>query len=536
LETFGAMNVYEYVKREEAKASKTGKFVGVRWVDSMKEGAVKSRLVAQEFAGNESRDDIFAGTPPLAATRFLISEVASKFVVGNKCYKLMVLDVKRAFLYGEIEEEIFIDLPNEDKMKQAGYVGRLRKAMYGTRSAPQVWQKLVSSVMSKLGFVACRVSPCVFYHKERDLRVVTHVDDFLVGGEKGELKWFQKEIKKEFDIKAAILGDEYDEQKEVQFLGRRLTWTRGGIRYEADPKHVETLLREWDMKDAKAVSTPGVNEDKYKQDDEKELSKTEGTRYRRAVARINYLALDRPDIGFASKELSRSMSKPTEIDVVKLKRLLRYLKGSPRMTIFYKWQSNIDEIKGFTDSDWAGCQKTRRSTSGGVLVRGAHLLLHWSSTQATVALSSGEAELNSIVKIMSELLGVLNMCKEMGLKKTGKVFTDSSAANGIAHRLGCGKVKHLEARQLWVQEVVQSRRATVEKVERKYNPADALTHNYLAHEGQVHFGRIGVSRLGVGDGVAGGELYHAVSPASMYRACVPRGGVSSPLVSQLFHL
>ncbi len=83
----------------------------------------------------------------------------------------MVLDVKRAFLYGDIEEEIYIELPDEDERKKDGYVGWLKKAMYGTRSAPLMWQKMVKRAMAKLKFDACMTVHCLFFHRERERHV-----------------------------------------------------------------------------------------------------------------------------------------------------------------------------------------------------------------------------------------------------------------------------------------------------------------------------------------------------------------------------
>ena len=123
---------------------------------------------------------------------------------------------------------------------------------------------------------------------------------------------------------------------------------------------------------------------------------------------------------------------------------------------------------------------------------GSHTIHHWSSTQSVVALSSAEAELNAIVKSISEVLCVLHMAEECGTKLQGEVCTDSSAANGIVHRQGCGKVKHLECRQLWVQEVVSSGTVAVKKIPRDANPGDALTHYWSAADGEKHFAKMNV--------------------------------------------
>ena len=113
------------------------------------------------------------------------------------------------------------------------------------------------------------------------------------------------------------------------------------------------------------------------------------------------------------------------------------------MHIKYKWQSPPNKVVAYSDSDWAGCTQTRKSTGGGVLMHGSHLVHHWSSTQKVVALISAEAELNAIVKSMTELLCLMNMKKECGRDPKGQILTDSS------------KVKHLECQQLWVQVLLE---------------------------------------------------------------------------------
>jgi hypothetical protein len=109
-----------------------------------------------------------------------------------------------------------------------------------------------------------------------------------------------------------------------------------------------------------------------------------------------------------------------------------------------------------------------------------------------VALSSMEAELNAIVKGVAEVLGLKNLLAECGRPMQAVIYTDSSAANGVVHRQGSGKVKHLECRQLWVQDAVFSAKVRVEKVGRDYNPADAFTHYTSVHEAIRHFKAIGL--------------------------------------------
>ena len=494
--TFAEMGVYEYVPRSVAISDKLGKLVGVRWVDIDKGTEVRCRLVAQEFASKDGdREDLFAGTPPLMATRLLISDVASEGFGKAGGKRLMVLDIKRAFLYGDIEDRVYIELPDEDEMKKQGYVGFLKKAMYGTRAAPQVWQACVKRTMTRLGFESCPTSPCVYFNKFRDLRVVTHVDDFLCGGPKHQLKWLQKSLQNEFELKSEILGDCAGEVREAKFLGRTISWRQHGIELEGDPKHVDILLKEWNMESCRPVSTPGTAEEKDNgglTEDGDELVGADATFYRRAAARLNYMSLDRMDLSYAAKEIARTMAKPCKSDMGKIKRVIRYLKGTPRSRLLFRFQDSPKCFKVFSDSDWAGCHRTRKSTSGGVLMHGAHAISHWSSTQSTIALSVAEAELNALIKAGVEATCAKNLGNSLNIERGIELYTDSNSAKGICQRQGCGKVKHLETRQMWLQDRVLSKAIRIIKVPRAENPGDALTHFCSSSDALSHYKAVGV--------------------------------------------
>ena len=130
-------------------------------------------------------------------------------------------------------------------------------------------------------------------------------------------------------------------------------------------------------------------------------------RYRRAAAKLNYLALDNPCIAYASKDVSRKMSDPEPSDEKSIIRFLRDLKQSGMIEYLYKWHDSPNEILVYTDSEWAGCQRTRRSNTGGAVMYGSCLVAHWSRTQVSVALSSAEAELHAAVKAACEAIGML---------------------------------------------------------------------------------------------------------------------------------
>ena len=114
----------------------------------------------------------------------------------------------------------------------------------------------------------------------------------------------------------------------------------------------------------------------------------------------NYMSQDRADLSFASKEVSGGMATPTQKHLTKLRRVIRYLLHARRLVVKYKWQDPQNKFDVFSDSDWAGCVKTRRSTSGGALMHGSHMIHHWASTQSVVALSSAEAAIASVLSLM----------------------------------------------------------------------------------------------------------------------------------------
>ena len=205
------------------------------------------------------------------------------------------------------------------------------------------------------------------------------------------------------------------------------------------------------------------------------LSAAETALFRATAARANYLALDRPEVAFSAKELCRRMSAPRKRDKAALRWLCRYLLGAPRVVYCYRPLPAGQPLHVHADADFAGCLYTRRSTSGGCAARGGHLLKHWSVTQKTVTLSSGEAELGGVVKAATEGIGLQSLARDLGLDYPLQLYADSSAAIGICRRSGVGKVRHLAVGQLWVQERLRAGHFTLFKVCGTANPADLLT-------------------------------------------------------------
>ena len=441
-------------------------------------------MVAKEI-NTGKRDDLFAATPPLEAKKALFSFAMTEGIgwrTGHKDagMKLDFIDVRRAYLYAKARRDVYIVLPEEDSCP--GMCGKLDKAMYGTRDAAQNWEHEYTEFLEEAGFTKGIASSCAFYHPEQRIRVVIHGDDFTVLGHAGALDWFRIKIAGRYEVKfRGRLGPDTEDDKAIRLLNRIIQWTDEGILYEADQRHAEIIIRELGLHNSvKTVMTPGTKVDEGPED-ERELDGSQATMFRAMVARANYLAQDRTDIQYTTKELSRNMSKATWASCTALKRLGRYLKWKPRMVSEFPYQEGVTHVTTWTDTDYAGCRKTRKSTTAGVMMLGKHVLKGWSTTQAVVALSSGEAEYYGIVKGAAQSLGFQALLGDLGVKMKIRIKTDASAARGIAYRRGLGKIKHLEISQLWLQDRIYRKEFDVIKIHGKINRADALT-KYVGRE------------------------------------------------------
>jgi len=390
----------------------------------------------------------------------------------DRGHKIDFIDVRRAYFHAPARRLVYVKLPPEEE--QEGMCGKLMKALYGTRDAAQNWEHAYINFLEKAGFVNGVASPCVFYQKERAVRVVVHGDDFTVLGQETQLDWFRKQIAEKFEVKfRGSLGPSDTDDKSIRILNRVVTWTKEGIEYEADQRHAEIIVEHLGLsKHSKPVGTPSV---KTGNEESPALSNEDATAYRALVARANYLSQDRVDLGYPVKELCRKMSKPTEADWDSLKRLGRYLIDKTRVIVGFPYQERPETIEIYVDTDHAGCIETRKSTSGGIAMHGNHNIKTWSSTQQVIALSSGEAEYYGMVKGAGNALGISGVFKDMGIQYDVVLYTDSSAAKGISSRRGLGKVRHIELNQLWLQDQVARGKINVRKIRGEDNISDSLT-------------------------------------------------------------
>ena len=208
---------------------------------------IRCRYVAKEIAYYKC-DDFFSAMPPLETLRMMISRAATARSTSRGGRKILVIDARKAHLHAMTDRDIFVMLPPE--IRRAGYCGRLKRCLYGTRDASARWEAFLASELKKHGFVQGVASPCCFYHPGRDLRCMVHGDDVVFVGPDIDLAWAEKVMEESFLIKrvrswAATL--------EMTARSESSTAFSGGLLQASCTKQILATLRSWRKKLASRV-------------------------------------------------------------------------------------------------------------------------------------------------------------------------------------------------------------------------------------------------------------------------------------------
>ena len=246
------------------------------------------------------------------------------------------------------------------------------------------WQEHVRN----LGFQLGLSSKNLFHPQENRVWSLTHGDDFVLTGPTQKLMEFERKMKSVYPIKAKIIG--HGSPKSIKTLNRRLHWGKRGVVYKHDPRHFDVLVKDFGLEHGNFVQTPATP-DVTEEEESEPLSLVQHHKYRSQVTRCLFLSQDR-DITFIVDELCQKMSSPNQQSLAKLKRLARYLKRERERGQVFEYGKLAEELTVFTDSDWASCKETRKSSSGGVLMLGRHTLKALSRKQKVIAKNSAEAE------------------------------------------------------------------------------------------------------------------------------------------------
>ncbi len=261
-------------------------------------------------------------------------------------------------------------------------------------------------------------------------------------------------------------------------LGRTIKWCSWGLEYKADPGHREKLMKLFGFEENTSGSATTGEREKDEGEEEEELERSEAKEYRGGVALLNYYAQDCLEMQFPAKESSRDMAKPKPRSWAKLKRAVRFLVGRKAVMWKFELQAEGQEITVVTDSAWGGSREDRKSTSGGAVMYGKHCWRTWATTQGAVALSSAEAEFYAMADGTLKGKWARTLATEVGVRVGEEkivVKVDSEAAKSFVNRRGLGNMRHIEVRDLCLQEVIRKGKVKVIKIPGKENPADLMT-------------------------------------------------------------
>ena len=369
--------------------------VGCKWVFKKKlrpDGTIekyKARLVAKGYTQKEGEDyfDTYSPVARLTTIRVLLSLAASYGLIVHQ------MDVKTAFLNGELEEEIYMEQPDGFVVKgEERKVCKLLKSLYGLKQAPKQWHEKFDRTLTSAGFVINEADRCVYYRHggSEDVILCLYVDDILIFGTSinviNEVKSF---LSKCFDMKDLGEAD--------VILNIKLNKDESGITL-SQSHYVEKILSRFGFMDSKPSPTPydpSVTLRKNKKEPRDQL------RYSQIIGSLMYLASAiRPDISFAVSKMSRFISNSGIDHWHALGRVMRYLRGTMSYGIHYSGHPAM--LEGYSDSNWISDVDELYATSGYVFTLGGGAVSWRSCKQTILTRSTMEAELTALETATAE--------------------------------------------------------------------------------------------------------------------------------------
>lgn len=453
-----------------AELPKGAKAIPCKWVFRVKtnpDGSLekfKARLVIKGYSQRQGVDfdQTFSPVAKMSTIRSVLS------IASSEDMHLAQFDVSTAFLYGELEETIYMKQP-EGYNDDSGKVCLLKKSLYGLKQAPRCWNRRMENFLLKMGFKISEADPCLYIreHDNRKILLVLYVDDGLVAATNPEdLKLVISELKTEFKIV---------EKKADYFLGLEIEKSAGKIKIH-QTAYAKKILEKFNFAECKSVSTPIVKgaESILSGKDSREVNFP----YRQAIGALMYLMLGtRPDLAYTIGYLSRFLEKPSQENIIGVKRVFRYLAGSLNKGIVYDSNSKKEILECYSDADFNGCCRTGRSTTGIVTKYCGGAISWFSQRQPVVADSTTEAEIIAASEATKEVIWMQRLFSEIiNLKEVPVLQVDNQAAikltqNPELHR----RTKHIQRKHFFVREKVGEGLLDVQYVSTKKQLADLMT-------------------------------------------------------------
>ncbi|KAJ9544052.1 hypothetical protein OSB04_023759 [Centaurea solstitialis] len=466
LAEFERNKVWCLVKRPWGKS-----IIGLKWIFRNKKDENnlvirnKARLVAKGFRQQEGidYDETFAPVARIEAIRIFLAYAAQKNMMVYQ------MDVKCAFLNGVLHEEVYVEQPEGFvDPRFPDHVYALDKALYGLKQARRAWYETLTIYLLEAGYKKGIIDPTLFLRKSGDDLIIVqiYVDDIIFASTKPELcKEFEHTMKSQFQM--SMMGEL------TFFLGLQVRQYPEGI-FINQSKYVHDLLKRFDVVGSNSAATPMSRS--FQMDADLSGKPVDLKKYRAMIGSLLYLTASRPDIVFSTDVCARYQCDPRDSHLKAVKRILRYLKGTPDFGLWYPKGSSF-ELIGYTDSDHAGCKLDRKSTSGACQFLG-NKLVSWSSRkQNCVSLSTAEAEYIAAACCCSQVLWMKTQLADFGYTMNRiPIYCDSQSAIQItANPVQHSKTKHIDIRYHFIKDHVEKGNIELYFVESDLQLADLFT-------------------------------------------------------------
>lgn len=420
----------------------------------------KARLCARGFLQIKGIDytETFSPTTRYESIRILLSIAAQKNLIIRQ------LDVKTAFLYGTLEEDIYMEIPEGVKADR-NKICKLNKSLYGLKQSSRCWNRKFTEFLVKFGFVQSQADNCVFIGNLDSVQalLILYVDDALIMSEsKTVLDKIVNYLKQGFKIKELDLN---------RFVGLEISRTQDSICI-SQRDYIEQIISRFNMSTAHPSNTPlDVNVQMTKCIDHEQTSFP----YRETIGSLLFLSTaSRPDISFGVNLLSRYINNPSSEHVAQVKRIIRYLINTKHLCIKYQ---GSESLVGYSDSDFAGDMDTRKSTTGYLFMLNGGPISWASQKQPCVALSTTEAEFMAACEATKSLLWLKQFFKEIDIDQNcTTLFMDNQSAikliyNPVYHK----KTKHIDVKYNFIREKVKQKLIDVKFIKSSEQLADIFT-------------------------------------------------------------
>lgn len=465
----------------------------------------------------------FKNTPPRYKARFVIkgysqipgldytdtyAPVAKHYslrvimaIAATRDLEMVQLDVKTAFLYGTLDEEIYMQQPEGFIVPgREGEVCRLIKSLYGLKQASRVWNIKFNEFLILFGLIRSIADPCVYYRHLRKGEVdeeitifILYVDDGLIlSSTKAVLDDMMEFLGKEFDVRS-IPPD--------RFIG--IDINRNRIQrtiHLSQPDYVKTVLERFNMSNCSTLSVPADPCAKLTPQmcpqNEEEKKEMANIPFMECIGSVMHLThLTRPDIAYAVGQVSRYSQSPGQEHWKALKRILAYLRKTLNFGLLFG--GGDDELYGYCDADYAGDLGNRRSTSGALFTLHNGPVSWFSRRQSCVALSTTESEFISAAEGAKEAIWLKRFHSELGARISAMPLRcDNQGAIALIHDpVFHQRTKHIDVRFFFVREAQEQKKVDISYIESENQLADIFTKALAAPRFEKLRGRLNICEL-----------------------------------------